>query len=309
MSWSQISTKFSKYLTLTKRGFIVGVLILVFVFLGLIFAVPKPKEGNNFGHLEKNVARESTPAAIASPAAALASSSPSPSPSPIPVYSGFCLNVPVIFYHHIQPLAEAKAQGHGSLTVDSGIFDSQMAYLVSRGYHTISADQLVAALAGHSGVPAKSIVVSIDDGYDDIHKYAYPIIQKYGIVTSLAIPTGLMNNPGYMSWDQLREMTGSGKVFVYNHTWSHSNLAGATKDKAQYEVSTAKKQLAENLGKSSSVLFYPYGATNNTVTQILAQNGYSAGFTTIGGTTQCDSFIMSLHRTRIGNAPLASYGL
>ncbi len=303
---------YKKAKILLKREVAYGFLVVAILALGalIVFSVLTGPKQDKAEIYEK-------PRPVATAAAGVVRSFPSPSPlaSPsatpeaAPVYTGYCLNVPVIFYHHIQPLAEAKAQGHGGLTVDSGIFDSQMAYLVSRGYKTISADQLAAALAGHLGVPAKSIVVSMDDGYDDIHKYAYPIIQKYGIVASLAIPTGLMNNPGYMNWDQLREMTGSGKVFVYNHTWSHANLAGGTRDKAQYEVSTAKKQLAENLGKSSSVLFYPYGATNDTVTQVLAQNGYNAAFTTLPGTVQCDTFMMSLHRTRIGNSPLASYGL
>lgn len=303
----RISTEYLKYSRFAKRSFIVGVFILLFVSLSLIFARSELVEDEHAGSYFSNVAIQATPSVVASSSAQLIP--PKPSPSPIPVYSGFCLNVPVIFYHHIQPLAEAKAQGHQSLTVDSGIFDAQMAYLVSHGYTTISAEQLVAALAGHSGVPAKSIVVSMDDGYDDIFKYAYPIIQKYGIVASLAISTGLLNNPGYMNWDQLRQMGGSGKVFFYNHTWSHANLAGATKNKAEYEVSTAKKQLAENLGSNSSVLFYPYGASNDMVTQVLARNGYIAAFTTLPGTLQCSGFMMSLHRTRIGNLPLASYGL
>lgn len=301
--------QYQKYPGIIKRAFLAPILAVVFVSL-LVFMVQKSAKS---GHLGKNVVGEARLSAATS-SAVLPTPTPTPTPSPFPspvpvVFSGFCLNVPVIFYHHIQPIVEAKAQGHAPLTVDSGIFDSQMAYLVSRGYTTISADQLAAALLGHQGLPGKSIVVSIDDGYADMFTYAYPIIQKYGITVNLAIPTGLLNNPGYMNWDNLRQMTGSGKVFAYNHTWSHANLAGSSKEKAQYEVSTAKKQLAENLGRSSNVFFYPYGNENNEAVEILKANGYSAGFTTIGGTTQCDSFMMSLHRTRIGNSPLSSYGL
>ncbi|MBI5122828.1 hypothetical protein HZA75_03130 [Candidatus Roizmanbacteria bacterium] len=54
--------------------------------------------------------------------------------------NGYCIYVPMLTYHHIQPEAEAKVQGHAQLTVDSGIFDSQMSYLVANGYHTISSD-------------------------------------------------------------------------------------------------------------------------------------------------------------------------
>ncbi len=304
MSCRRINTYFPGYLRSVERSILAGVLILVFVALGLILATPKLAKGDN---LKKSVVGEATSSAASAEAAL---PTPSPSPSPVPILnSGFCLNVPVIFYHHIQPLAEAKAEGHASLTVDNGTFDSQMAYLVSRGYTTISAEVLTAALLGHQGLPGKSIVVSIDDGYADMFTYAYPIIQKYGITVNLAIPTGLMNNPGYMNWDNLRQMNGSGKVFTYNHTWSHANLVGASSEKAQYEISTAKKQLAENLGRNSNVFFYPYGNENNAAIDVLRANGYNAAFTTIGGVTQCDSFMMSLRRIRIGNSSLASYGL
>src|SRR5579872_4349543 len=57
-----------------------------------------------------------------------ASSSASPKPSPIPL-SGYCINVPILMYHHIQPMDIAKQTGQQSLTVDNVAFDSQMAYI------------------------------------------------------------------------------------------------------------------------------------------------------------------------------------
>ncbi len=56
----------------------------------------------------------------------------------------YCLNVPVLLYHHIQPMRIAASLGHAQLTVGSDYFDMQMAYLVANKYHPISADELVA---------------------------------------------------------------------------------------------------------------------------------------------------------------------
>src|ERR1035437_5857652 len=70
-------------------------------------------------------------------------------PTPAPL-TGFCLHVPILTYHHIQPEAVAKELGQTSLTVDSGMFDQQMAYLVSNGYTPILANELITALLGHS---------------------------------------------------------------------------------------------------------------------------------------------------------------
>lgn len=298
-----------------KKGFaLIYAVVLFLVIVGGAALLVVPFVKNGASHAKALGARESTVAA------AVVTPKPSPSPSVKPtvapsasasaapvVYSGFCLNVPVIFYHHVQPLSEAKEQNHAQLTVDNGIFDTQMAYLVSRGYTAVSAEQLGNALLSKTKLPGKPIVISFDDAYADFYKYGYPIMQKYHLISSLAVPTGLLENGSYFNWGQLKEMVGSGQVFAYNHTWSHYNIGAASVEKAQSEVSTAKAQLQENLGKSSSVFFYPYGGIGNT--KVLYNNGYNVAFSTIGGTMQCDSFLMSLHRTRIGNSPLASYGI
>jgi len=222
--------------------------------------------------------------------------------------SGFCLNVPTLLYHHIEPIAQAQQEGHAWLTVDVATFDKQMAYLVSRSYSTISADTLAQALITHQKLP-KSVVLTFDDGYRDFYTNAYPIIRKYNLTANLMIPTGLLENSSYLTWSQLKEITGSGLVFAYDHTWSHSSLPKDSKDKAQFEILTAKKQLESNLGKPVNIFAYPYGSENGAAIDLLRSDGFIAAFSTIGGFTQCNSFIMSLHRNRISNSPLSSFGL
>jgi peptidoglycan/xylan/chitin deacetylase (PgdA/CDA1 family) len=229
--------------------------------------------------------------------------------APVQTGSEYCLDVPVLMYHHIQPNNLAVERGQTSLNVDSGVFDQQMAYIASSGYTAISADTLANALKTRSPLPAKPIVITMDDGYKDNFEYAFPIIQKYNLVANIMIPTGLMENSGWLTWSDLKTMVDSGKFNAYDHTWSHAALGGASAEKVQTEVMTAKKQLEEHLGKAVNVFAYPYGSESATVAQILSQNGFTLAFSTIPGRTQCDSFIMSLHRTRIGNGSLSSYGL
>src|SRR5256885_6355801 len=119
-----------------------------------------------------------------------------PTPTiPLPentIFNGndFCLNVPVILYHHIEPLNLAQQEGHAQLAVDSSIFDEQMAYLAQKGYNTISAEQLISALLSHQQLPEKSIVVTLDDGYVDWYDYAFPVAKKYHVTLNLMIPAG-----------------------------------------------------------------------------------------------------------------------
>ncbi|HSX19380.1 MAG TPA: polysaccharide deacetylase family protein [Candidatus Saccharimonadales bacterium] len=233
--------------------------------------------------------------------------SASPSPSPV-VLSGYCINIPILMYHHIQPMSEAGPKGQGGLTVDNGTFDSQMAYIKSKGYNTITMLDVATALKNHTGL-GKSIVVTLDDGYKDQFRYAHPIAQKYGIKLNLFISTGLLGDGGdYMNWGDLKQMVATGDV-AYDHTWSHAAVAAAPPDKMSFEILTAKKQLEDNLGGLQNIFAYPYGNPSDAGARFLQANGFVAAASTIQGTTQCDSFIMALHRTRVGGLSLSAYGI
>lgn len=80
--------------------------------------------------------------------------------------------VPVLMYHHI-------STSPGMITVSPDRFAAQMAYLAQAGYQTVGAAQLSAYLAGGS-LPAKSIVLTFDDGYLDNWVHAHPVLQRHG---------------------------------------------------------------------------------------------------------------------------------
>jgi len=241
-----------------------------------------------------------------------------PEATPTPAYeqkpAGYCLFVPVLMYHHVQPEAAAIAHGQTGLSVDPTIFDQQMNYLVTHGYSAITAEQLVLALRNHSPLPAKSVVITLDDGYQDNFDYAYPTFQKYHLMANLMVATGLLGGVGnntYYTWDELSQMVGSGLIYTTDHTWSHFSMGTGKSEKDQSEIMTAKQQLESHLGYTQTVFTYPYGTgyNNARVTQELIQDGFLGAYSTVPGKWQCDSYIYALRRTRIGNAPLSSYGL
>lgn len=231
-----------------------------------------------------------------------------PAPSPEPLV-GFCERVPILMYHHTETSDEVKVDGHSNLNVSAEWFAKQMAYLQQRGYKTLTITDVVSSLLNKSQLSSKVIVLTADDGYDDIFQNAYPVLQKYGLHLDLEIIAGLVGNPGYLTWDQLRQMQNSGLVHIYNHTWSHPWLPTQTADKITYEIRTAQMLLNQNLGVTAKIITYPYGAANNSVINIARAQGFTAGISTKPGQTQCDSFVMTLHRTRVGNAPLSYYGI
>lgn len=179
-----------------------------------------------------------------------------PTPTLVPLV-GYCLNVPVLIYHHVEPQAQAKELNQTSLSVDNGMFDHQMEYLKSSGYTTITVKQLIDALITHQSLLPKSIAITLDDGYKDVYDYAYPVFKKYNITANLMIATGLLEGGSYMSWSQLQDMYNSGLIYVTDHTSSHYAINNGSNDKIKYEIETAKKQLEDHLGQSVNIFTYP----------------------------------------------------
>jgi len=232
-----------------------------------------------------------------------------PAPTAAPLV-GYCLRVPILTYHHIQPQADAVSKKQTSLNVDNGTFDQQMSYLTSKGYTSIWAIDLINALKNHSQLPANPVMVTMDDGYADNDVYGLSVLKKYNIKANLMLSTGLVgSNPDMLSWSQVQDMKNSGLYYFTNHTWSHYAITNGPQSKIDSEIDTAATQIKQYLGQDVNIFTYPYGAINDNAAQTLQRKGYVGGFSTIPGQYQCDSFIMTLHRSHIGNAPLSAYGL
>ena len=94
--------------------------------------------------------------------------------------------VPVLMYHHVSPAA-------GAVTVSPVHFADQMAMLAREGYTTLGAQAFSAYLAGEP-VPAKSVVLTFDDGYLDNWVHAHPVLAKYGFTALGFLVSGWVNS-------------------------------------------------------------------------------------------------------------------
>jgi peptidoglycan/xylan/chitin deacetylase (PgdA/CDA1 family) len=241
--------------------------------------------------------------------------SPSAVPTPKPLtfvemnqLYGPCVSLPILMYHHVEDLTLAKEEGHASLTVGIEYFKKHLEYLASKGYTTISPADLVNFFDNGAKLPTKSIMLTFDDAYADNGTEMYQAILASNVKGTIFTPTGLVNNPGYLNWEKIREMAGSGLITFGNHTWSHRNVGGSA-SVVENEITTADTQLAEKGLNSPKIFAYPYGLESNNATKDLNKLGYKLAFTTVNGRIQCAKKRFDLPRIRVGNASLSSYGL
>lgn len=257
------------------------------------------------------------------PVPTLPSSLPSLSPSPesslsaIPTQKslsfadmnakyGPCAQVLVLMYHHIQSEADAKKDGQTSLSVDPKFFREHLQYLKDKNYSVITPQNIIDFFDKDISLPKKPVLITLDDAYEDNYFDAYPILKEFSFPAVIFTPTGLVNNPDYLNWDEINQM--KDLVYFGNHTWSHHSSSG-TLDTLKKEISLADSQLTEHSLNSDKVFAYPYGNPSQNAESVLSSLNYKLAFTTTHGTILCKSQRYFLPRIRVGNAPLNKYGL
>jgi len=213
---------------------------------------------------------------------------------------GPCKRIPILMYHHVDDKP-------GWLYVDKNNFISQMDYLVNKGYQTITLEEAVSYLTS-SGASGKPVVITFDDGYRDFFNNAYPILRQKKLKATVFLITQLMEGDQYLTWEQAREVAGSGLITLGSHTLSHRPLASLSEDKIKDEVFSSKRIIEEKTGVMVNVFSYPFGSYNNTVIRNLKEAGFVAAVTSQVGLS-CAKLPLGLRRIRVGRAPLSSYGL
>ncbi len=166
-----------------------------------------------------------------------------------------------------------------SLSVQPPDFEQQMAFLKDNGYHTVTPHEMYMAFTDGAPLPTNPVLITFDDGYSDNYTYAYPILKKYGMKAAIFVITNLMGKPGYLTWGQAAEMEASGVVSIESHTVTHGSLTDLTDEQIRYELTEAKHDIEQRLGKEVEFLAYPTGAYNLHIASLVQEAGYKGAFT------------------------------
>ena len=175
----------------------------------------------------------------------------------------FVLHVPVLMYHRIVPVAEVSGSNRG-LVVPPTTFDKQMTALANAGWKTITAATLAHDLASRIRPPAKSFVITFDDGWADGFKYAFPILRKHGFVASYYVISERIDQPGFLSSAELQALVASGNE-IGDHTVSHKSLPSQAPSDLKTQVDQAASRIAQVTGQWPVSLAYPYGRKSTKV--------------------------------------------
>lgn len=216
-----------------------------------------------------------------------------------PSHFGKQIKVPILTYHYIGNNPNPQDKARDNLSVSPDKFEAQMEYLSQHGYTTLTLSEIISAFKGEFILPEKPVVLTFDDGYIDFYLNAYPILLKYQFKATVFIPTGLIDQGYYLSWDQIRQMDSSGLISFQSHSVSHWDLSSLQHDRLVFQLKESKKTLEQILGKKVNFLAYPYGTSNPGVWQAVREAGYLAAVSTWYSTTLSEGVIYDLPRIKI----------
>lgn len=103
-----------------------------------------------------------------------------------------------------------------------------------------------------------AITIMFDDGEETTYSVGYPELKHRGLVGSAAIVTDVIDEPGYMTVDQLQTLQDSGWEIV-SHSLSHTDLTTMSRVMMEYELYQSKKNLQSNQLTVRNFAL-PYGA-------------------------------------------------
>lgn len=204
-----------------------------------------------------------------------------------PVSATSTTRVPVLMYHLIveNPPPTSTVP---DLYVTPEAFDAELGALWARGWHTITAAALGEAIRARREVPARSFVISFDDGHADGWTTAWPIMQKYGFVGTFYVVPGHIGGAGFLTWDMVAALARAGNE-IANHTMDHVSLPSYHGAALATQVDDAARAIEDQLavrGVATTVtsFAYPYGQWSLEAMALLAWRGYTLAVTTVFGT-------------------------
>ncbi|MBE0567005.1 MAG: polysaccharide deacetylase family protein [Krumholzibacteria bacterium] len=144
--------------------------------------------------------------------------------------------VPVLCYHYFRrdfaPGYLAKVLGSVLFgmpalgdrefwTTPRAEFARHLAWFRDTGTQVMTLDEVADLVAAGRPLPARAVVLTIDDADRSVYEIAWPLLQEYGVRAHLFVPTAKVGGPWssleLCRWEELREMAASGAVLVESH--------------------------------------------------------------------------------------------
>lgn len=197
----------------------------------------------------------------------------------------------VLMYHGIE-VDECVAEQH-PWSVSYAQFCAHLDVLQAFGWQTC----LASALVNPSQLPARSIIITFDDGYANNFIAAQALAQRSMVATWFIVSdtvgqqvswaSEFFHGEPMLTHAQLLQMQQMG-MEIGSHGCSHLRLSSLTALELQRELVASKQILSELMGREIISIAYPKGDYSQAVLAQTQQAGYQLGFSCHSGKVLAD---------------------
>jgi peptidoglycan/xylan/chitin deacetylase (PgdA/CDA1 family) len=197
----------------------------------------------------------------------------------------------ILMYHQIGPYPRPDA--HRALFCHIDRFRDQLRYFKWAGIQVLSLEEATRCLFEGAPMPKRSVVITVDDGYDDFREHAWPALQEHGFPATVYLVSSLVGKKAAWLTDwpvqaplmdaaSIRQLRREGCGFG-SHAATHPRLSQLVPDAMRAEVFDSKAALEDLLGEAVPDFCYPYGDYNERTRDLVAEAGYRSATTCIRG--------------------------
>jgi peptidoglycan/xylan/chitin deacetylase (PgdA/CDA1 family) len=211
----------------------------------------------------------------------------------------------ILMYHAFATRGERASR----FVVSPRAFERQMRWLARRR-PVLRLEDLLAYRRTHRLPPAGAVVVTIDDGYDDVHSEARPVLRALGIAATVFVvtermgeanrwdPDGPLAGRPLVSWQDARELHRDG-LRLGAHTRTHPALPALSPEGVEMEVAGSREDLAAALGEAVETFAYPYGRWDEATAEAVASAGFGCAVSIRTGRNSAATSTYALRRAEI----------
>jgi peptidoglycan/xylan/chitin deacetylase (PgdA/CDA1 family) len=210
------------------------------------------------------------------------------------------LLVPILMYHRINVVTPSTPAVSRSLTVNPAVFAHQMTWLKQHGFHTVTQAELLAALMCGRRLAPKPIMITFDDGYQDVFFKASRVLSRLGMRATAYVISGRISagDPSFLTWPLLYALEQRG-IEIGSHTVAHRDLTTLSDRDLLTDLVRSRRALERKLRHRVPWLAYPFGAYDERVANVARRAGYLLAVTTNSGVLQSAQAPLELRRLRV----------
>ncbi len=179
--------------------------------------------------------------------------------------------VPVLLYHGIHAGDLSSLRWEKKYWISVSQFRAHLAALRTMGIRTGLLHDLCGERLDSDGLP--QAVLTFDDGQVSDYQFAFPLLEESSLRAEFFVNTALIDQPGYLSWQQLKEMCRAGMSFQ-SHGHNHVDLSRLPRPQLRAQLVLSKTNLEDRLGTAVTALAVPYGLLNSRTIDTALEVGY-----------------------------------